>query len=136
MAVSGDELAAFYAARLNDDERYWRVISEAGERRWADPSPKDIADVTGLFMDLLSDPEVWEECQRWEEIPAPPVIQRGLADIEADRAILARYEALRHPASLSDRIMFPALAEAVLGCIRERAARLSAHPDYKAEWKP
>lgn len=129
-------LARFFAARLDDDARYWRVISEARERRWASPSPKDIADVTALFLDLLSDPAVLDECERWEAVPTPNAIERGLADIEADRAILARYETLLCPSSPADRLTFPALAEAVLACIRDRAARYAGHPDYDERWKP
>jgi hypothetical protein len=123
------EIAAFYTARLNETQQRATLALAAVDGRWdcwpvvaqqliacCDTVP--LAGATYQMLAMDADPE------------------QVLRDIEADRAILARYEALRHPASLSDRLMFPALADVVLACIRDRAARFSAHPEYKPEWKP
>lgn len=115
--MNGDELAAFYAARLDEEEA---AANEAASRplgaAWDDGTR-----LTAVARHIaLHDPE------------------RVLADITADRAILAKYEMLRHPSptSLLHRLTWPTAAGAVLWCICQRAARFSGHPDYKAEWKP
>jgi len=59
-----------------------------------------------------------------------------MAQVEADRAILARYEALTKPRTLGERLMFPSLAQVALDIIRIRVAVYSDHPDYRPEWKP
>jgi DNA-binding MarR family transcriptional regulator len=61
---------------------------------------------------------------------------RAIRETEADRALLARYENLQHPQGLRERIIFPALAEMILACIRDRAAVHRDHPDYRREWAP
>jgi hypothetical protein len=135
-----DDLIAFYAARLDDDEQFIRVMSKAGQRKADNMTPGDMADAAGLMMGMLADPEVRAEVFRWPDmgLVPPTATDSALASVVADRAILARYETLRHPspASLRDRLLFPSLAEVVLACIRDRAVRFSGHPDYRAEWKP
>jgi hypothetical protein len=56
--------------------------------------------------------------------------QRALREVKADRAIIARYETLRNPKTLLDRVLFPPLASMVLACIWDRAEVWSDHPDY------
>lgn len=55
---------------------------------------------------------------------------RTLREADADRRLLARYEQLRKPRTLRERVIFPMLAEVVLACIRDRVAVWSDHPDY------
>jgi hypothetical protein len=133
------EIAAFYAARLDEEEA---LAKAAGGGEWRTECTCGAGDCRGYpgceritGEDITIYPEGGHDCDQAGYIAANDP-KSTLASAAADRAILARYEALRHPSSLSDRLMFPSLAEVVLACIRDRAARFSAHPDYRAEWKP
>lgn len=64
---------------------------------------------------------------------------RVLRDIEAKRAVIARYErAAALPASVASFTcgQDDGYAQACLDAIRDAAAVWAGHPDYRQEWKP
>lgn len=127
-----DELIAFFRGQLDRDEKIALACLGVGDQvrmRRGTPPPRWLPDDMSIRSadGILRVRHTWvsERNHICRHDPASV-----LADIAADRAILARYEALQHPASLKDRAIFPALAEVVGACIRDRAARFSGHPDY------
>lgn len=121
-----DDLIAFWRDRLDELERIAKAARDASE--W----PEIMGGARSSLRNWYGD-----------KLPAATVAHIAasdpasvLADIAADRAILARYEALTHPTILIDRAIFPALAEVVGACIRDRVAKFASHPGYKEAWKP
>src|SRR5689334_14562568 len=88
-----EELIAFAAERLADDERFMQVLTEAGKRRAAAMTGKDLADMGGLMMEILSDPDARAELERWPDHGLMPPSESGriLAEITMKRAILERH---------------------------------------------
>lgn len=148
MSTDPGGLCAFWAARLDDDERYWRVLTGAGHRRAEAMSGKDMADMYGLMVDVMSDPQAREEAERWMDgtVMLPSSAERGLADIEADRAILALYAgtvaafnaSATQPGDSAARMYLDAERELCVlePVVKIRVARYSGHPGYLAGWKP
>jgi hypothetical protein len=137
-----DDVAKFVAARLDDDEAFARTMTEVGNRQAAAATPGDIADVYGLAVGVLSDPQVMPLIERYMDGPILPPnnLDRILREIEAKRAILATHEAVladchsvgqpaRRPRKYGE---YDGLHKAVA----ELAAVYSDHPDYRPGWKP
>ena len=83
------------APRLDEDERYLRLMISVGERMGARAAPKDMADGYSLLMTILSDPdpqllEVYEQCMSGTFMP-PNDLHRLLREVAAKRRILALY---------------------------------------------
>jgi hypothetical protein len=153
--VNETGFVAFWAARLDDDERFVRVMTEAGQRRAGDATPRDMADAAALAMNVLSDPAARAEFLRWPEngLLPPGAPERTLADIAADRELLELHDEEDDPGELrhghweghgsNERWIrdepneCPACREEVpCRTARIRAARYAGHPEYKPEWKP
>ncbi|MFF7190502.1 DUF6221 family protein [Streptomyces sp. NPDC008222] len=65
------------------------------------------------------------------------VPERILADIEADRALLAEYELVADMDTEDAEPEFAYGRAVGLGiAVRHRALRFAAHPDYRQEWRP
>jgi hypothetical protein len=132
--VSDHPLVAFYAARLDEEEAQaagppgwklerWTLVRcadrESGRHWRVDAEPRCVVDGA-----LREDAE-------FIVTHDPAAV---LAGILADRRILARWTALQSPVTLMDRVTFPSLAEVVLACIADRAARFRDHPGYDPSW--
>jgi hypothetical protein len=149
MRGDGDGIREFYAARLDDDERFMRVLMAAGARRAGVMTGKDMADALGLLMTALSDPEAHAELERWPDggVMPPSACERILADIAMKRALLRAHslQPLVTEADLDsplepdgpwrrcaahDWVTWPC------GTVRIIVATWSAHPGYRREWSP
>jgi hypothetical protein len=133
--LSGDDgLAAFYRARLDEDEAAanaatpgeWAaldggVMSIANDTQWPVSGTESDRDRADRVHIARHDPD------------------STLRDIEADRLLLAAYEAVlaechsmlhdRRPRKYGEH-------DGLHKAVRIRAARFSGHPDYQAGWKP
>ena len=134
------DLIAFLAARLNEKES----IAKAAQLRFPGPWDRSLAldsplpSAVSLYDSLDESFGVIRGSYAAEHIvlhhPA-----RTLCEVEAGRAIIARYKrAAALPASV---IAFThgqddGYAQACLDVIRDLAALYSDHPDYRQEWKP
>lgn len=142
-----EEMAAFVSARLDEDERFVRVMSEAGERKAEEATPGDLADAYSLMMTMMNSAAVRQEIARWEETPvAPPTTaQRILADIAAKRnritmmteahAVLDRLAA-DDSAGITEQAMALGSARAATVAVKYDAQLWSAHPGFDPKWKP
>ena len=133
------DLVAFLTARYNEDEHYLRTMIEVGERKAAAATGTDLADVLGMAVIVLADPQVLPLLARWVDgkVLPPNDLNRVLREVEAKRAILARYEDCL--ARLEDDD-YPA------GTARDQAreyedfvlpnlaAAYSGHEDYQPAW--
>jgi len=122
-----NDLIAFINARLDEEEAVARAaLADLKE---------DMLTWDGFVQGgwkasgLIADDDLFD----YLDVCGPTAAVAGVA---ADRAILARYEALGRPAGLFERLMFPALAGVALACIRDRASRFAGHPDYRDEFRP
>lgn len=128
-----DDLAAFLTARL--DELKAAALKAAGADRKFGGRPHWLAPGHGLVTDA-ADPD-------WAVVDLGPCIDDDalaghivlndpasvLRDVEADRKLIAEYEA-ENPAE------GPSYFFGLWVAIRIRAERFSDHPDYRPEWKP
>lgn len=137
-----DDLIAFWTARLDQAEQVAREAARLEGSHWTVEGRWDDDDVNVVDNDgrVMHD-------NRTKISKVVSLIHRGtanhialndpqaaLADITADRALIARYERL--PA-IEVREIGPIGARPGLAlAIRIRAARFSDHPDYKQEWAP
>jgi hypothetical protein len=129
-----DDLVAFMAARLDEDEAEarpqadWLREYEKRPGDWArfmfDPvigpfggqSPlRDVA--RGLYVGRMADPD------------------RVLRDVEADRRLLAEWQKAEADPAVDDQ-WNAGLAAGLRLAVQIRATRYSGHPGYRAEWKP
>jgi hypothetical protein len=119
------DIVTFVEARLADDERFVRVLTEAGERKAENLTHWDVADVLGLMNFVMSVPEARAELARWHEggVMPPTTTERVLADIAVKRALVTAYRGSAGPAW-----------EALHGLLMTLAASWSAHPDYDLSW--
>lgn len=147
-----DDLPAFFAARLDEDEAAAKAaesafsMDKAAPRRARSPwiaagslllaaqpdgSHGDIAEVIDYGLN-----EVLEHAARHD--PA-----RVLRDVEADRALLGALS--RAAEEMRDPRFDPAESscshtageyDGLLLAVKIRAARFVPHPDYRDEWKP
>lgn len=142
-------MTAFALARLDDDERFMRVLTAAGERRSASMTGKDMGDGLGLVMELMADPLAHAEIGRWPDggLMPPTATARLLADVamkrqlleihspqplvtQADRASAEDPDGPWRRCTAHDWAMWPC------GTVRLVLASWNRHPDYRAEWKP
>jgi hypothetical protein len=123
------DLAAFYAARLDEDEAYLRTMAEIGKRKADEATPQDEADAWSFAMTMLDDPAARQVIEQWSAsaVPPPNDNARMLREIEAGRAILAEYERYDGTWAYLSGLGF---------AIAHRAAVYDSHPDYRQEWKP
>jgi hypothetical protein len=135
-------IADFLAARLDEDEKYARTMIEVGERQAAAATPKDMADIYGLAMGVLSDPQVRTVLERCLDgaFEPPNDLRRVLREVAFKRAILAEHE----PEPWGDP--HPGLLRCAQGhgdeywtpwpCAEVRAltAVYSGRPGYRQEW--
>lgn len=145
-------IARFAEERLADDERFMRVLMAVGERRAEAATETDIADMLGLAVGLLSDPEAYAEMGKWpeDEVMPPSHAGRVLADIAMKRAILRGHG----PGALVDESGGKWQADpdnwdppwrrctghewVAWPCrdVRIIVATWDAHREYKKEWAP
>lgn len=152
-------LVAFYAARLDEEEAAAKA-AVPGPWRWADWSatfgtreqernalehspeqgPFPAVARRELEATLVLHLADSLECDTDQERCAEHIVRHDpaqvLASVLADRHIIGRWTALQSPVTLMDRVTFPSLAEVVLACIRDRAARFKSHPGYDPSWAP
>ena len=133
-------LTEFATARLDEDEEWLRTLTAAAKRSAAKATPKDMADVMGMVMTVVADPEAQAMYERWADGPCypPSSAERVLREIEAKRRIVDDYRisvsacrnvtgsALDSPGYKSMRGGRDALRAA---CVAH-AAVYSDHPDY------
>lgn len=138
-----DELVAFVTARLDDDERFVRVMVTAGQRNADNATAADMADALGMMMTIMADPDARAEMEHWlDSKTTPPTgTDRVLRDIEAKRRVLAAYADCVDASGffrekLGTGTHMAAAAESYANFIRWDAAAWSDHPDYREEWKP
>ncbi len=105
------DIAAFIAARLGEDEAVIKVMD----------SPDAARDVVGLWSSNLGQ-ETYVTRYLAQFDPA-----RALRGVEADRRLIAAYEAAREGGIVWDVLGFAAGI---------RAAIWADHPDYDPAWKP
>lgn len=119
------DIGSFIEARLDDDERFIRVLTEAGERKAGNLTSGDVADVLGFIDFVISIPEARAEMERWPDggVMPPTATERVLADITVKRALVAAYRGSFGPAW-----------EALYGLVKTLAGSWSAHPDYDPSW--
>ena len=136
-------ILAFIEARLADDERFIRVMSEAGQRTAANATPRALAAVRSLIVQLMSDPACAEEIGRWESAGfGPPTgTDRVSADIAVKRDMLALHKpnsrdmdrwtrCLHCNDTYGDYRTYPCPD------IRLLAASWREHPEYDPSWAP
>jgi hypothetical protein len=130
----GDELIAFWRARLDEDEAAASAAAHAdgkygGRAHWSALGHGIAVDADdpdwGVF-DLSPFTDADEVCAH--VIRHDPA--RELRDVQADRAILDYcVKALSYPANVP-------LANLARRVLAARVAVWSDHPDYRLEWKP
>lgn len=119
-----DDLTAFLAARLDEDEAALGYV-EPGP--WTSSGPY-VGSASGIIAQARHT-ETGAHIARHD--PA-----RVLREVEAKRAMLALHNAFSNPASLVERALWPSIREALLCILRDAAAVYSDHPDYRQEWAP
>lgn len=145
----GEGMTEFALARLEDDERFMRVLMAAGARRAENMTGKDMADVMGLLMTAWSDPGARAELALWPDggVMPPTACERVLAGIamkrellrihspqplvtEADRDSPAEPNGPWRRCAAHDWVTWPC------DTTRLVVATWDAHPDYRRQWKP
>jgi hypothetical protein len=133
-----DELVAFLAARLDDEEEAARDMARSHPAPWS----ADAAFVYDAGGGLVLRDEYHWEAIRYAARHDPA---RVLADVAADRKLLAMYEAQAGydlPEGVHDgrdpgeRERDEAVKDALEEVVKIRAGRFDSHPDYKPEWRP
>jgi hypothetical protein len=142
-----DDLSAFLTARLDEDERYARVMQAAG-RRLKDSAPAGMeAFAVSALAAVMRDPDAMREVARWEDRKPPNDLGRVLREIAAKRAILAEHSPhypVTYPqpsgqptCTVCDEGGFdPDPAAWPCPTVRHLAAVWSGHPDWRPEWSP
>lgn len=122
----GSGIARFIKARLDEDEQVAREAAKWHAPHWR------FAVTSELDAHVSADTDIVAACI----LPgvAPHIArhdpEHALADIAADRALLAAYSADGTGEETPD--YYWGLATA----IKIRAVRFNGHPDYRPEWKP
>lgn len=124
-----DDLAAFFAARLDEDEM---AAKHATEGVWRD-----------VVSDVRSTPEPYHggnvataDTMSTAAHVARHDPARVLREVAAKRAILGFYvEASQPTRELRRSIFRPALTEVLSAAVRVHVAVYSDHPDYRQEWQ-
>lgn len=144
------DLEAFLRARLDEDERYLRLMINVGDRVAERATPKDMADGFSLLMTILEDPDpqvraIFEQCTSGTFV-APNGLPRLLRETEGKRAILDEH-APNYPGMNPEPSGQPTCNVCHAGgwdwdpekwpcaTARHLAAIYSDHPDYRDEWK-
>lgn len=113
--TSVDDLIAFYAARLDEEERLADAATHAGLGIDIGPGGKAVSD----------DPDVQDHFATWN----PSRVRR---EVEAKRAIVAEFQKVDKPED-----PWHADADATFwSVIKHMASAYSDHPDYRPEWAP
>jgi hypothetical protein len=149
-----DELIAFLAARLDEDEAaakawasppwredatHWQVVGQR-EPRYDNGRGETLTviDVSGRPVDFAEAIQVrWDSNGERAEHIARHDPARVLADVAADRALLtALSEAAKADLGITGEPYDAGWCEALELAVKIRAARFADHPDYRQEWKP
>ena len=122
-----DDLTAFIAARLDEDE--------AGAKA-ATPGPWAV-DSEGCCVFTGDRDEVAERCQ---DESARHIARndpaRVLRDVAAKRNLLALYDTFTRPVSPLERTLWPSIAGTLRYALCDAAVVWNDHPDYRQEWAP
>lgn len=135
-----DELITFITARLDDDERYARVLMAVGQRLKDNPSPA-MAVIAEAGIDAMLDaPEMAAEAARWKCL-VPNDLGRVLRDVAAKRTVVGWYAGSLDASDFfreefGTGTHMATAAESYLNVMRGYAVAWSEHPDYRAEWSP
>lgn len=133
-----DELIAFVAARLDQEEAIARAAASVAGPDWTwDPDSRD-----GYLR--TPDGTIMADALHVEDDQFRPHVARHdparvLRDVAAGRRLLANYEEIALPdpdASPQERALRMVVAEVVRMLILDRAAVWCDHPDYRQEWAP
>lgn len=134
-----DGLAAFFAARLDEDETSLHELTEIGERKRDAATEADFAANMPAMRELLADPAVMQIMQRQVALGYSPPndVSHVLREIAAKRAILTRYEFAWRQAEVNigaEQEAWEKIAGALERDVIDLAAVYSGHADYRDEW--
>ena len=143
-----DGLIAFWTARLDEAERTAKAAKEPLSGRWHIDTDGNVQD-----EDTGGGGSAYIACGPWgggiADADAAHIAANdpasALADVAADRALIDLYARAKtyrdqvfssrpEPRSISDEMRAVTQMLALEQVIKVRAARFSAHPDYRQEW--